>query len=68
MPSVVASEKIIQILQLAAEPLTVDEICVRVYGRLGDRERGTVRQNLFRLSERGNIEKIPMKFGWKRFG
>lgn len=61
----VASEAIVRVLQKAGQALTVDEICTRVYGRLGDRERNTVRQNLSRLFERGNIEKIPMKFVWK---
>lgn len=52
-------------LQNAGGPLTVDEICQVVYGRVGDRERGTVMQNLHRLDLKGCIVKTPIKYAWR---
>jgi hypothetical protein len=61
-----AALAIAQAIMYAKAPLSLDEICQKVYGRTGDRERNTVRQNIFRLDEQGKIEKFPAKFGWKK--
>lgn len=38
------------------EPVTVDEICQAVWGRVGDRERNQVYQLLHRLREKGELK------------
>lgn len=61
-----ASHAIAQAIMYAEEPLSIDEICLKVYGHVGDRERNTIKQNIYRLDEQGKIEKFPAKFGWKK--
>lgn len=60
-----AALAIAQAIMYAETPISLDEICVKVYGRTGDRERNTVRQNIFRLDEQGKIVKHPATYSWK---
>jgi Fe2+ or Zn2+ uptake regulation protein len=60
------SEKIEAALRDAGEPLTVDDICRRVWKRVGERERNLVRVNLHRLDERGRIQRFALRYKLKR--
>jgi len=63
--SSVASD-IENILREAECPLSVDEICSKLWKRIGNRERNLVRVNLHRLDERGLLTKHPMKYQFKK--
>jgi len=58
------SAKIERVLRESNVPLTVEEICYKVYGRPGARERATVHTNLHRLFEKDAIVKHPMRYSW----
>lgn len=60
-----AALAIAQAIMYAETPISLDEICQKVYGRVGDRERNTVRQNIFRLDEQGKVVKHPSTYSWK---
>lgn len=51
------AEQIEQTLATAKRPLTIDEICRLVFGRVQERGRNIVRVNLHRLDERGRLIK-----------
>lgn len=53
------------VLAAATEPLTLDEICLRVYGQITERNRSTVRTNLSRLDEIGRLVRHPRKYALK---
>ncbi len=59
------SEKIEAALRNAGGPLTIDEICRAAWGRVGERERSSVRVNIHRLDARGLIEKSAAKYAIK---
>lgn len=56
------SEKIVLALEKAPAPMSVDELCKNVFGKIGQRERNVVHQNLHRLDEKGRIEKFAMRY------
>jgi Fe2+ or Zn2+ uptake regulation protein len=62
----VASEAIQRVLAEADEPLTIEQICEKVWGRCGSREKNTAYVNLHRLDERGLLEKVPMRYQLRR--
>lgn len=64
-PNETISAAVERVLQNASEPLSVEDICWKVYGRTGSRERATVHQNLHRLYEKDKITKLPMRYVWK---
>lgn len=51
---------------LTEEPVTLDELCKAVFGRVGARERNVVRVNLHRIDERGELEKLAMRYRRKK--
>lgn len=61
-PPASASVAVEQALAAATAPMSVDEICQKVYGRIGKRERNVIHQNIARLDARGRIRKHAMTF------
>jgi hypothetical protein len=58
-----ASKRIEETLRAAPRPMTIDEICVAVFGRTGNhRDRSLVRQNLHRLDARGLLIGYPRTY------
>jgi hypothetical protein len=59
------SEEVVEVLRRSEKPLSIDQICKAVFGRIGDRERGLVRVNLHRLDSRGVLTKHPQTYSIK---
>jgi chromosome segregation and condensation protein ScpB len=59
------SSKIEAALAAATEPLSLDEICLRVFGQITERNRGAIRTNLSRLDEVGRLLRLPRKYALK---
>lgn len=62
-PSV--ATQIQETLRASDVPLSIDEICLAIWKRVGTRERGLVRVNLHRLDAQGVLVKLPMKYRLK---
>ena len=60
------STKIENVLAASTEPLSLDEICLRVFGQLTDRNRGTIRTSLSRLDEVGRLIRFPRTYTIKK--
>ena len=56
------AEKIEAALRGAAQPLTIDSICLTAFGRVDERGRNTVRVNLHRLDGRGILIKHQQRY------
>lgn len=47
---------------LTGKPVTVDEVCMAVYGQCGERERNAVHQRIHRLTAQKRLRKHAMRY------
>ena len=57
--------KIAAVLAAATAPLSLDEICLRVFGQLTERNRSVARTILHRLDVEGLLIRHPRKYALK---
>jgi hypothetical protein len=58
-------EQIEKALAEAPQPISIDDICKRVFGRVDERARNAVRVGLHRLDERGVLIKHAQTYALK---
>ena len=59
-------DKIAAVLAAATEPLSLDEICLRAFGQITERNRSATRTNLHRLDEVGLLVRHPRTYALKK--
>lgn len=60
------SEKVETAIARAPRPVSIDDICRTVFGRVDERGRNVVRVNLHRLDERGVLIKHAQTYELKK--
>ena len=58
--------KIEEILATAKEPLSLDEICLRAFDQLTERNRSATRTVLYRLDKEGALVRYPRTYALKK--